>query len=180
MTRAFVALQPPPQVLDAIAAVTGTVEIGDLRRSTREQWHVTVQFLGNVDDLDAIAGALEGLEAEPSPVRIGGAGAFPSARRADVLWLGVNAGRDWLVNVAADVTTRLEPLGFARDKRAYHPHLTLARARKRPVDVRAAVDALDRDAYGDAWTARELIVYESRTRPTGAEYMLRERVRLRA
>jgi 2'-5' RNA ligase len=180
MTRAFVALLPPHGVLDAIAAATGPVEIGDLRRTTREQWHITVQFLGNVDDIDAIADALEGVDAEPALVRIGGAGAFPSTRRANVLWLGVSEGCDWLVAVAADVGTRLEPLGFARDTRPYHPHLTLARARKRPVDVRVTVDALDRDAYGEAWTASELIVYESRTRSTGAEYVVRGRVRLRA
>jgi 2'-5' RNA ligase len=114
MTRAFVALQPPPPVLDVIAAATSGVEIHELRRTTREQWHITVQFLGNVEDLDAIARALDGVEAEPARVRIGGAGAFPSTRRASVLWLGISDGRDWLVDVAADVATRLEPLGFAR------------------------------------------------------------------
>jgi RNA 2',3'-cyclic 3'-phosphodiesterase len=69
-------------------------------------------------------------KAEPSSF-----GAFPSARRARILWAGIGEGSDRLRALVKDVEASLEPLGFGREDRAYTPHLTLARARGRPVVV---------------------------------------------
>ena len=75
MTRAFVAVSPPDAVLDAVAARAAGVTIPG-RPTTRDQWHVTLQFLGNRADVDAVAAALIGLDAERGTARLGGAGAL--------------------------------------------------------------------------------------------------------
>ena len=69
MTRAFVAVVPPPPVLDAIEAATAGLELPGLRRTTRAQWHLTMQFLGDVVALAVVAHALAALSSLPSARR---------------------------------------------------------------------------------------------------------------
>jgi 2'-5' RNA ligase len=182
--RAFVAVVPPAPVLDAIAeavAAAGDPPPG-WRWTAREQWHITLQFLGRVDDVEAVvaamrdaAGAHVGFDA-----RLGGAGAFPSARRAGVVWAGVSEGADALGDLASSVTGALGALGFEREEGRFHPHLTVARARGRDRrDARALVEALSGASAGERFRVGEIVLFESRTRPTGAEYVARARVPLR-
>ena len=51
------------------------------------------------------------------------------------MWAGIGEGSEPLRALAEDVETSLEPLGFEREGRAYVPHLTLGRARGRPVSL---------------------------------------------
>jgi RNA 2',3'-cyclic 3'-phosphodiesterase len=66
---------------------------------------------------------------EPFEVSTSGFGAFPSERRARILWAGVGEGSEPLGAVAQSVDDLLEPAGFGRERRPYVPHLTLGRAR---------------------------------------------------
>src|SRR5207244_2226514 len=117
--------------------------------ATREQRHVTLQFLGNHVDVDAVAGALHGLRVPAANARLGGLGAFPSHRRARVIWLGIAQGDELFGVLACEIGERLTPLGYAPEARAYHAHLTLARS-KTPADVRALLTT-DASAVGDSW-----------------------------
>jgi 2'-5' RNA ligase len=130
MTRAFVAVRPPDDVLDRVDEISATIEAhtpDGARWTTREQHHLTLQFLGNRADVDAVAAALREIAVAPADVELRGIGAFPSPRRARVLWIGVAAGASMLTQLAAAVGVLLEPLGHEPEARAYHPHLTLAR-----------------------------------------------------
>jgi RNA 2',3'-cyclic 3'-phosphodiesterase len=169
VTRAFVAIRPPDAVLDEVDALSTSLDLGDARRTTREQWHVTLQFLGNHADVDAVADVLTALRTPASRARLGGLGAFPSSKRARVVWLGLAQGEEGFGALAREVGERLTPLGHVPEARAFHAHLTLARI-KTPADVRAAL-ASNPTAVGDAWLVNEVILYESRVRRTGAEYV---------
>jgi 2'-5' RNA ligase len=177
VTRAFVAVSPPRAVLDAVEVAATEVDLPGGRRTSREQWHITLQFLGNVDDLDAVAAALDGLAARATRGRLGGAGAFPTARRAKVLWLGLAEGGEALAGLARAVAELLQPLGFVPEDRPYHPHLTLGRT-KVACDLRAVVARLDACELGPAFSIDEVVVYESRLRRAGAEYVPRAVIRL--
>lgn len=172
MARAFVAVRPPDAVLAAVADVVATARAvagAGARWTTREQWHLTLQFLGDHIDLDAVAGALAALAVPSGDVRLGGGGAFPDARRAKVLWLGVVEGGEYLTGVAGAVGALLSPLGHVPETRPFHAHLTLARL-ARPTDVRGAVRALGESPVGESWTVAEVVLYESQTRPEGTRY----------
>jgi 2'-5' RNA ligase len=180
MTRAFVAIRPPDGVLDAIAAASAAVDVADARRTTRDQWHLTLQFLGDVADVDAVADALGTIRTAVGRVALGGAGAFAGARRANVLWIGIAEGADYVTALAGEVNRVLASLGFAPDDRPFHPHLTLARARRRTFDARAAVAALDGRSFGDHWVVDTVTLFESRLGRDGARYEPRAVVTLRA
>jgi 2'-5' RNA ligase len=173
MARAFVAVRPPDAVLAAVADAVARVREGGLvpgaRWTTPEQWHLTLQFLGNRADLDGVAVALAALDAAGGEARLGGGGAFPSTKRARVLWLGVLGGGELLTGLAAAVGALLAPVGYPPEDRPFHAHLTLARL-NRPADVRPAVEGLGVDPVGDPWRIGEIVLYESVTRREGATY----------
>jgi RNA 2',3'-cyclic 3'-phosphodiesterase len=171
LRRGFVALVPSTEALDHVDAAVAPVRdrLPKLRWMPRAQWHLTLQFLGHLDDADAVVDALRaGVAADaPFTVRLGGGGAFAKARAGTVLWLGVRDGGDALHTLAAAVTVATAPLGFVTEDRVYRPHLTVARA-ARPTDLRAAVSGLDAVGPGPTWTATEVVLFESDTRPDGA------------
>ena len=141
--RVFVAVTPPPEVRRAaLGAVEAAArELGSAVRWTKqENIHLTLKFLGEVPDetLGAVRDALrEACSAHaPFDARLRGLGAFPTPRRARVVWAGVDEGAEEITALAASVESALKPLGFRREGRPYVPHATLGRARKRPVDIR--------------------------------------------
>jgi RNA 2',3'-cyclic 3'-phosphodiesterase len=173
IARAFVAVEPPPAVRDALGdrvqAVRDRSAAAGLRFAT--SWHVTLQFLGRVDDGDELAGALTRAlaGAEPPFVRLGGAGAFPRTSRGTSLWIGVEEGAEELGRIASTVMHATEPLGFVADARRFQPHVTLARSRTAR-DLRALVDALGVDPVGAGWRVDAAVLLASDTRPDGARY----------
>jgi 2'-5' RNA ligase len=171
LSRAFVAVVPPEEVLRAVDVVATAVADGlprSARRAPREQWHVTLQFLGDDVDLGAVAAALAPLALGPGEVRLGGLGAFPNERRARIVWLGVAEGAPWLVQAAVSVGALLQPLGHDPDPRPFHGHLTLARLRA-PCDLRSVVAAVDATA-GPPWRVEEIVLFESVAGPRGAQH----------
>ena len=174
LRRAFVAVVPPTDVLDSVEAA-----VGPLRRvapprlswTRREQWHLTLQFLGAVDDVELLVDSLVGNLAACLPVTLGlgGAGGFPSESRASVLWIGLDDGHEELARLGGAVERATEPLGHEPDFREFHPHLTIARAR-RPCPLGSVVAALGDGSIGPRWDATEVVLMESDTRFDGAAY----------
>jgi 2'-5' RNA ligase len=176
--RAFVAVVPPDDVLDAVDAVVSGIDVpSTARRTTRPQWHLTLQFLGNRVDFDAAAGALEALAVRRGTVCLGAAGAFPSERRGRILWVGVCEGDALLAQLAASAGALLAPVGYPPEDRRYHAHLTLARL-KAPADLRPVVAALGPGPVGRPWTVEEVVLFQSKTGRSGADYTARARIPL--
>jgi 2'-5' RNA ligase len=173
--RLFVALDIPDDVRRAIAALTAKLRsvCGSARWVRIEGAHVTLKFIGEVpaEKAEAIKAALRTV---PFPAALTvvfrGIGFFPDERRPSVLWAGIEAGPE-LRRLAAAVETSLEPLGIARDRREFSPHLTLARF-KSPgnlAGLRAAIAAAGPLDFGQA-VANEFHLYQSVLKPGGAEY----------
>ena len=134
--RTFVAVFPPPDIRETLFRAARDLPASKaFRLIGREKLHLTLKFLGNVaeDDLIRVEQALEQLRGrhEPFEVSTAGFGAFPSERKARILWAGVGEGSEPLRAVALSVEDLLEPAGFGREQRPYVPHLTLGRARGR-------------------------------------------------
>ena len=172
--RAFVAVRPPDDVLAAVerAVAPARKAMVGPRWTTPDQWHLTLQFLGNVPD-DQVTGLSQALDAvskvQPFPVRLGGGGAFPRVSRGRVIWLGLAVGDGALAGLARAVNGALEPLGFAPEDRQHHGHLTLARL-KVPGDVTPAVEVLGEEPVGGAFVVNEVTLYQSRLSRAGARY----------
>ncbi|CAN5802244.1 hypothetical protein BH18ACT11_BH18ACT11_02720 [soil metagenome] len=156
--RTFVAVFPPQEVREALFRAARDLPAShDFRLIGQEKIHLTLKFLGDIteDELNRVTQALERLSGRHKPFEVSTSafGAFPSRRRARILWAGLEAGASLLRTVAEDVEDLLEPVGFEREDRPYVPHLTLGRAKARqarldgtgasPLALRFAVTGVD-------------------------------------
>ncbi len=168
LMRLFVAIAPPDAVLDELDALVGPLRARqhDLRWTDREAWHVTLAFLGQVDEPTAatLLPLLELAARRHHQVRLAfsGAGAFPAADRANVLWSGLSGDCAALAQLAESMTAGVSGVGTPPpDKgRTFQPHLTLARCRL-PADVTGLVSALA-GYQGQPWTADRIHLVRSR------------------
>jgi RNA 2',3'-cyclic 3'-phosphodiesterase len=141
--------------------------------------HVTLKFLGSTPEeaIEAVRARVARVaEAAATPsidARVRGVGAFPSLERPRVLWLGVEP-REPIARLARELDAAMAELGYPREEREFHPHITVARVHD-GADLRAAWSG-DADAGGSALS--EIVVYESKTLSKGAEYVARARVPL--
>jgi 2'-5' RNA ligase len=168
LMRLFVAIAPPPAVLDELDALVGPLRSSrqELRWTNREAWHVTLAFLGQVEE-SALVRLMPRLERAARrhlsiPLAFSGAGAFPAPRRANVLWSGLSGDRRALARLAESVVAGASRAGTPPpDKgRRFQPHLTLARCRM-PADVTELVE--DLAGYrGQPWTADRIHLVRSR------------------
>jgi 2'-5' RNA ligase len=168
LARAFVAVRLPEAVLDALEQRVAHLDIGG-RPTTRDQWHLTLQFLGDAVDVGPAVTALEGIDVAGGRVRLGGAGAFHAVEAANVLWLGLADGSDVVARLAEAVGERTAALGVERSARSFRPHLTLARFRAR-TDVRALIEEIGDEPVGPEWDVDAITVFESELHPEGARY----------
>ena len=162
MARAFVAVVPPEPVLDAVAETVDTLRSVCPERARwvrREQWHLTLRFLGDHVDLDAAASSLATLAFARFTMRLGGVGAFARPSRANVLWIGVSENCAPLTALAGAVRAATAAIAPA-DGTPFSPHLTVARF-DRPADVRAIVHRPAGEHVGEAWRVDELVLVES-------------------
>ena len=166
--RLFVALVPPAAVLGDLDDAVGPYRPAwpGLRWSTPPDWHVTLAFLGDVATpvADRLAPGLEQAAQWHPPLSLvcTGAGAFPSPARARVLWSGLDGDRRALASLAASVTASAGRAGAPPSDtgRPFRPHLTLARCRREPADVRDLVAALT-SYQGPRWRAERVELIES-------------------
>ncbi len=176
--KSFFAVELSAEIAAGVRRIQGALR----ERAVGVRWvrpegiHLTLRFLGEVDP-DLIEGivrttekAVQGIS--PFTVGIRGGGGFPSAKNPRVIWIGVEDPSGMLTQLQARVEGGLEGLGFAREGRAYTPHLTVGRLRSGKGRGGALAQALDAIRASDLGTmdVQEVILFQSHLKPTGAEY----------
>jgi RNA 2',3'-cyclic 3'-phosphodiesterase len=145
--RTFVAIRISDELRATLAGAAedwrGRPDLAGLRWIDPGAWHLTVAFIGATDParVDEIVSALDRAAAahEMMTLEGGGLGGFPSAGRARVAWYGISDGGGRLHRLALDVSSAA---GIDVPSR-FRAHLTLARARDEPVDLRAWIAEAD-------------------------------------
>lgn len=129
--RLFVAIDLPETIKAQVETLHGGVQ--GVRWSPREQMHLTLRFIGEVEAsrLEAIKDALHSVRFEPFSMALKGVGQFPAQGFPRVLWAGVEAGGA-LKRLARDVERAVQGIGIAPDRKPFSPHLTLTRFKYPP------------------------------------------------
>src|SRR5690349_4525489 len=127
MQRLFVALPLPDDVAESLVRIQAGVP--GARWQTREQLHLTLRFIGEVDGREQSAAhdALFAIDAPAFSLALHGVGEFGGKRPA-ALWAGVRSSEP-LMHLQKKIETALMRVGFASDRQRYLPHVTLARLR---------------------------------------------------
>ena len=184
--RIFVAVALAPALLAAVSGMRARLAEAEstLRWVPPENLHFTLKFLGGITppQLAGVVAAAREVAARTQrfSIMLAGLGAFPSARRPRVVWVGVSSGADHLVALAEHLDVVLRPAHASREDRPFRPHLTIARVRDAaPVrDLSKEIDALRELEWGSQ-TVGAIRVMESHLRPSGAIYQPVEEVWLR-
>ncbi|ONF96873.1 RNA 2',3'-cyclic phosphodiesterase [Sphingomonas jeddahensis] len=171
MHRLFVALRPPLDIRDALADLMDGVP--GARWQDDEQLHLTLRFIGAVDRpvAEDVAAVLSAVHAPAPEVALAGVGRFDHRGRTEALWAGVQP-HDALAALHRKVDQAMVRVGLAPERRAYLPHITLARL-PRGAQAEIEVEAwLARHAAlaSHAFTLSHLILYESHLGRAGAAY----------
>ena len=134
-TRTFIAVEVSDGVRGNAAELIEQLRQADakVRWVTTDNMHVTLKFLGDQPDkrLGEICSAVQAA-AQRVPAfhaQLQGAGAFPDAQRPRTVWLGVGQGLDEFRKLFNEVDHELGQIGIAKERRQYHPHLTIGRVR---------------------------------------------------
>jgi len=175
--RLFVGMQLASDVIDALERLAAGLRAdGDgLRWSSPETWHITLQFLGEVqvEQYECLVDGLARIRSPHVPIWLRGTGIFD---RAGVLWAGVAVSPE-LRLLEKQVVAATSECGCTGEKRPYHPHVTLARAKGG--DPLQAMRKLQRHAKEGVefprFSASEFLLYESFLSPGGARHQVRER-----
>lgn len=180
--RLFVALDIDEVIQQKLDDYVRTLQprLPGVRFVRSNTYHVTLKFLGEVRDADAIRRCLQDVRPSGFEITFCGVGFFPNARAPRVFWAGITAPPA-LPGLARSINQSLEALGFPPEHE-FHPHLTLARngsGRRRPVRGERPPEAFAQLAgivasspapeFG-TMTAREFFLYESRLSSSGPSY----------
>jgi 2'-5' RNA ligase len=146
-----------------------------------DRLHLTVRFIGEVDDTraSAIAAALAPpLAVPPFEITMTELGAFPLKGPPRVFWVGVGRGRDEMTAVEREIGARLAACGVSPEARPYRPHVTLARVREaHGLRARDVLDAAPRGPFGVS-VVDAITLFESRLSPRGSTYVALRRTPL--
>jgi 2'-5' RNA ligase len=176
--RTFIAIDLEPKIKkNLIDFLAGLKQLGQKNISwvRQEGMHLTLKFLGEIDETQ-VALIKEFLNSTLRnygrfPLAVTGTGFFPSnPKYLRVLWVGVEE-QPALMSLQRELESGLENLGFPREKRAFHPHLTLGRVRA-PSNLRDVLDELEKhknSAFGEM-SVQKITFFQSTLKPSGAEY----------
>ena len=179
--RAFLAIELPEDVKGALAVLVKQLtqaRISGLRPIMPEGIHLTIRFLGNVEiaQLDLITKqiACTARYHQPFRLELGEVGVFPNNRNPRVLWIGIEGDIKPLRELHMQTENTLEEIGFAREKRLFSPHLTVARIGDRTslTEKRRAIEILFSAEFhsGKSIPVSSLSLMRSILRAEGARY----------
>ncbi len=181
LLRAFIALEIPASIQESIqqqtAGLRKAASSSLVRWVPAENLHLTLKFLGDVSStsLQFVTQMLS-REASQYPgfsMQVGGLGAFPSARRARVLWIGIRAP-ETLSALQRSLDSAAARLGYPPEDRPFSPHLTIGRVKQTaaPTDLQRIQAALEAASVGPLGKADVSAVHliKSDLKPTGSVY----------
>lgn len=179
MPRLFVAIRPPPHVCEALCDATnfgidaggsGGGGLESSRWQDDEQLHLTLRFIGEVEEhmVEDVATTLSDVRAPAIKVGLSQVGAFDRRGRIESLWIGAQP-RDVLANLHRKVDHALVRLGLPAERRAYLPHVTLARFGRSGGDCAAWI-AANAGLIVPRFTATAFELVESHLGREGALY----------
>lgn len=143
----------------------------DIKAVEPQNFHFTLIFLGEKSDsdVDRIKTKMAEIQFEPFTLKYTGVGAFPKPASARVVWMGVDQeGGQKLAELANNVIAKMAELGFSAD-RPFSPHMTIFRAKGRPVQIANITTKYQGRAFGSDLVDR-VHLKKSDLTPSGPVY----------
>ena len=189
--RAFLAIPFSPdehEKLESLQKSLATMPaLDDFRWARPENIHITLRFLGDIEDAQAEAGAealrRAGEGASAFDIPIDRFGVFPHLKRPGVLWAGPSELPEPLAELESRLSRCLDEAGFPPGEGRFRPHLTVARRRSRdrpPAGLEGELEIAEQRWLTPPLVcrAREAVLFRSELNPSGAIHTVLEKVTL--
>jgi 2'-5' RNA ligase len=139
--------------------------------------HITLKFLGEVSEglipkvQKCAKDCVSEISLSPFKMTFSRIGAFPGLKSPRVIWCGVEGCTEMLSNLAGHLETKLEVLGFQKEKRPYRAHLTVAKVNpeQRGVDLEPYVKDYEKTIFAGI-SVNMISLMQSVLNPHGAVY----------
>ncbi len=184
--RTFVAVEINSDVRDRAAALIERLRASaaDVKWVDPHNLHLTLKFLGDVpsNEIPRVCEAVRRGAAKVEPLRleVRGAGAFPNADRPRTLWLGVGDGEAEMIELHKQIEDALAKLGYRKEHRRFHPHLTIGRVRRSGPNVSDLGNLVGQNAdfLAAQVTVAKVVVFSSRLATSGPTHETLSRAKL--
>lgn len=176
LLRLFIGIDLPANIKDQLGIVEEELMkfVPSGKWVRKENLHLTLKFLGycEEDRVEAINHKIKEVaqRRQTFAFRLKGLGAFPSFKRARVLWAGVTEGAEEFQTLQEEIDKALADLGFAPEERQFHSHITLARLKIPHRLDESRLQNLAPQIPDDMLQAQSIILFQSKLTPKGAEY----------
>lgn len=174
--RVFIAIELPNEVKAALTALQEELQQtrADVAWTKADNFHLTLKFLGEVETylVSHITNACREAAASASAfsLQIKTTGVFPNVKQPKVLWAGLAGELDKLQALHRQLDAKLHALGFAKEARAFNPHLTLGRVKSLKNVAAVTANLLMSDLPALSFFVSELVVMQSQLHPAGSIY----------
>lgn len=167
--RLFTAIDLPEVQKHQLLARMGGLPF--VRWQTHDQLHLTLRFIGEVEEHQAedIRLLLAGLAFNPFKIRVSGIGKFGSRRKPRMVWAGIE-GVGQLKALQEKITNVIRRAGIPPQERKYTPHVTMGRLKGDNGPKLDAFLANNRDIYLERFEVSEFHLLQSHLGGTGAHY----------
>jgi len=172
MLRLFAGLDPGRTTKQSLNTLCYGIE--NARWVHWNNMHVTLRFIGETLEYKRIVQALDEIDFHPFEISVRGVGIFSNKDIPHTLYATVEESED-LSNLQALIEKKLREIGLPLDKRAFHPHITLARLDERAPGAQIA-DFLTRHVLYTipSMKIEDFSLYSSKRRDTGSEYTIEQ------
>ncbi len=184
--RTFVAIDLEPEIKKNLSKFIQKLDSHNpnIRWTKNQGMHLTLKFIGEIPDEreDDIKSVLMDISLKHArfPLKLAGTGTFPPrSRHPRILWLGIEENPK-LRSVQNDVESKLEKMSIPREKRKFHPHLTLGRV-KSSHNIAPVLEKLTENINTEfgKMEVTEVTLFKSTLKPSGAEYDALAKIQLK-
>ena len=135
--------------------------------------HLTLRFIGNMP-VDKVAELSQEMDLktsklQPFMLRLGKLGCFPNQRRPRIIWIGLEGDTNQLMKLHQMVESAVENLGWKREKRRFHPHLTIGRVKESRLIARSNIP-YNQELLNRSFLVDSVYLVRSVLEPMGAVY----------
>ncbi|GAA0785593.1 RNA 2',3'-cyclic phosphodiesterase [Roseibium denhamense] len=172
MPRLFTGLEIPSQTALMLSMLRGGLR--GARWIDTENYHITLRFIGDIDDRTAyeVAAGLDRIRREPVEIRLNGLGSFGNGK-PHAVWARVDPTAQ-LAELQAEQERIIQRLKLAPERRKYVPHVTLARCKTSSNEDVAKWLSERGNFQAPPFIAGRFVLFSSRSSIGGGPYLVEE------
>ncbi len=177
--RAFIAIDLPKEIKDYLSLLEAKLKQSeaDVKWVAPINIHLTLKFLGDIDEkkISQIIQILEEISLKQTQfiLELSSIGAFPNIKSPRIIWIGVTTGNSEVKQIVANLETRIEKIGIAKENKPFTSHVTIGRVKSNlnREKLTQSLTIITTESNNESqFVVKKLILFKSTLTPKGPIY----------